>query len=292
MAGYQEYFNEVAANYKQYIDTKACTQYYYGDVNYSNGCSNYSKYVYSGNGGYYLNKMYSDCGNKYFNASDDCTQYGKYANSVSYSKNSGGAGAYSLGINESLITGIDKITDSIDAIKHLRDKLTQLTQNKLRQSSVEPDTDLTNVEDADFNDGNPSSPEFMLASQYADLKNKMTLLANALKSGSGNSNLGSLSSTDKPSGSRVTKNDLINLKEDLKTIADSCYQTYTNHQNYANGYVNYSVNSCFNSGYTVYSRSDTCIQYARTTCTANYSAYANYDRCTKSSEDTCCSGDT
>jgi len=289
MAGYNEYFNEAAANCAQYVNAASCTQYYYGDVNYSNGCSNYSKTSYSANGSYYLNKSYSDCGNKYFNASDDCTQYGKYANSVSYTKNTSGASAYSLGINESLITGMDKITDSVAAIEHLRDKLKELVSNKPQQSIVDSTSNLTSVEDVDFNDGNAATTEKVITAQYQELKNKMFALASAFKS-SGTSNIGTLASTDKSSGNFIHKQDIINIKEDLKAIAASCYQSYSNHQNYANGYVNYSVNACYNSAYAVYSRSDTCVQYARSTCTTNYSAYSDYSRCTKASEGACCAG--
>ncbi len=290
MAGYQEYFNQTIPNCTEYANTKGCTQYYYGDVGYSNGCSNYSRSTYNCEVVYYLNKSYSDCGNKYFNASDDCTQYGKYSNSISYSKNVTGAGAYAININDSLVDGINKISDSISAVQHLRDKLNELASNKLKQTTVDAGTNLTSVEDVDFNDNNSSTTEKPLAVQYNELKTKMFALANAIKSSGGNSNLGTLSSQDETVGGIIHKQDIINLKNDLKAIANSCYQTYTNHQNYANGYINYSVNACYNASYTVYSRSDTCVQYTRSTCTTNYYAYANYFNCAKA-DIGCCAGD-
>jgi hypothetical protein len=155
---------------------------------------------------------------------------------------------------------------------------------------VDSGTNLTTVEDVDFDDGNSGTTEKPLAVQYNELRAKMVALSNAIKASGGNSNLGSLSSVDESVGSIVHKQDLINIKNDLKAIANSCYQTYTNHQNYANGYINYSVNACYNASYTVYSRSDTCAQYARSTCTTNYSAYANYDNCAKADAG-CCAGD-
>lgn len=270
--GYSEYFDAPAVNQTEYANTTVCTQYYYG-----NAGGKYTEY-YSRGGSYkvtaYTKLGYSD-GSQYFNASDDCSQYGKYSNSVNYTKNSPQSSAYALGITESLVTGMDKISDSIAAIKHLRDKMAQLVANKGYQTAEGATTNLTDVEDADFDDGVANTTEKVLVSQFQQLKTKVTNIANALKSSGGNSNLGTLSSTDESVGSFVHKQDIVNLMNDMKAIAASCYQTYSNHQNYTNGYVNYSVNGCFNAAYAVYSRTDTCVNYGRFSCTSNYSKYMN-----------------
>lgn len=274
--GYSEYFDAPLAAYAQYINSTACTQYTYVNgagvyTAYSNACADgsnvtrYTKYGYSDN-------------TWYFNAADDCSQYGKYSNAINYTKNASQSGGLSLGINESLVSGMDKITDSVSAVAHLRDKLKTLIQSKGVQSSESPTTGLDLNDDADFNDNNIATPEFVLAQQYTQLKNKITALANALKA-SGTSNIGTLSAGTENPGSLIHKQDIVNLKNDLNAIAASCYQTYANHQNYSNGYVNYSVNGCFNSAYTVYSRTDTCVQYARFTCSSNYSKTTTWHEC-------------
>lgn len=275
--GYSEYFDATLAAYTQYINwANACTQWYYGNgvgvhTDYSNACadgSNVNRHTRYG---------YSDS-SQYFNATDDCNQYGKYANVVSYTKNAVHSGAYALGITESLVTGIDKISASVSAIQHLRDKLKVLIQTKGCQNSENPSTNLSNVEDVDFNDSNAATPEFILTQQYSDLKNKISNLAAALKA-SGTSNIGTLSAGTETPGSMAHKQDIVNLMNDMKAIAASCYQTYSNHQNYTNGYVNYSVNGCFNAAYGVYSRTDSCANYARFTCSSDYSNVAKWKEC-------------
>lgn len=275
--GYQEYFNTSPANCAEYINTAKCTQYYYANgagsyTAYSDACADGSSVTR------YTKYGYSDS-SQYFNASDDCSQYGKYSNSVNYTKNTSQASAYALGINESLITGMDKISDSVAAITHLRDKLTTLVANKGYQASEGATTNLTDVENVDFNDSNPSTHERVLVSQFQQLKTKVTNLANAIKASGGNSNLGTLSSTDEASGSIAHKQDIVNLMNDMKAIAASCYQTYSNHQNYTNGYINYSVNGSLSGAYTVYSRTDTCVNYSRFTCTSNYSQVQSWKEC-------------
>lgn len=276
-AGYQEYFNTAPANCAQYVNTASCTQY-----SYTNGAGTYTAYsnacADSTNVTQYTKYGYNDSF-KYFNSSDDCSQYGKYSNSVSYTKNTSQASAYALGITESLITGMDKISDSVDAIKHLRDKMTQLVANKGYQATEGATTNLSDVEDVDFDDSNANTTEKLLVSQFQQLKTKVTNLANALKASGGNSNIGTLSSSDESSGSIAHKQDVVNLMNDMKAIAASCYQTYSNHQNYVNGYVNYSVNACTNAAYAVYSRTDYGVQYTRFTCSTNYTKSVTWKEC-------------
>lgn len=276
-AGYQEYFNTSPANCTEYANTAICTQY-----TYVNGSGAYSAYTNACADGvsvtHYTKVGYTDS-NQYFNASDDCSQYGKYSNSVSYTKNATQASAYTLGITESLVTGMDKISDSVAAIKHLRDKMTQLVANKGYQEIEGATTNLTDVEDTDFDDSVENTTEKLLVSQFQQLKTKVTNLANALKASGGNSNLGTLSSTDESVGGIAHKQDIVNLMNDMKAIAASCYQTYSNHQNYTNGYVNYSVNACTNAAYAVYSRTDTCSQYTRFSCSTNYSQKVTWKEC-------------
>jgi hypothetical protein len=193
------------------------------------------------------------CVQQYSNAFDDCTQYYNYSNYLNYTRNATGAGAYSLGLNTMLIDSVTVVdTTAITAIKHMRDKLVELVNNKPQQSTV-PETGLAAVADATFDDGNAATVEKVVSAQYNALQAKLVALRNAINTGV------AVSSTPVAAGNKLTKSHLTALKTDLTNLAAACYQSYANQQ-VSSGYANAN---------TTYTRetSTAAVEYANAYCT-------------------------
>ncbi len=264
--GYKEYFNATGANCQQYTNGggNACVQYCPANA------TTYNRY---GNA-YTPACTEARCAQSYINAFDDCAQYYNYSNYLNYTRNVSGAGAYSLGLNTTLIDSVTTVdATAISAIKHMRDKLVELVNNKPQQSTV-PETGLTAVSDATFDDGNPSTIEKTAAAQYNALQSKFAALRNAINTGV------AVSSTQVAPGDTLTKNHLTALKTDLTNLAAACYQTYANQQVGA-GYAN--ANSAYTRavyGASVAYTNAYCAEYICTNTGSgcgqyNYSDYSN-----------------
>lgn len=266
--GYKEYFNAAGANCQQYTNAvaNACVQ----------SCpTNTTTYTRYGNA-YSPACTESRCTQSYINAADDCTQYLNYSNYLNYTRNASGAGGYSLGLNTALVDSVTTVdATAITAIKHMRDKLVELVNNKPQQSSV-PETGLADVADATFNDGNAATVEKAAATQYNALQAKFLALRNAINTGV------AVNSSQVSTGTPLTKSHLTALKTDLVNLAAACYQAYSNQQvgaGYANANTTYT--RAVYSAAVAYTNAY-CSEYVCTNTGSGCGQYnhSNYSNCT------------
>lgn len=138
----------------------------------------------------------------------------------------------------------DKIQNSVDRLKELREQISYLQENKGWKTKVDPNNstqlipdnptlDLSGAADSEFNDGDPGTVEYVEDVQYDSLREGFDALYSNIISGS--SGL-----VDKNSGDRIMAEDFEALKTKIDELASSDVSAqYTNHSNHSS-HVNYS----------------------------------------------------
>jgi hypothetical protein len=119
-------------------------------------------------------------------------------------------------------------SSSIDNIKELRDKIYYLQQNKSGDSGEldNPSVNFTGAEDHNFNDNDPSTPEYIDDVQYDTIKNQFEKLYEHMKN-----ETKTLPGAEE--GEKIEKNKIEIIRAEIDQLAG--YDTsaaYTNHNNH------------------------------------------------------------
>lgn len=225
--GYAEYFNNDGCSHS------------YAYTNYLNTCSHLHANYYDcstrhydlfGSGTYYYN--YSNCSVGYYNVSRGSRHY-NYSNLTNYTEyNRGNAIVLSWGTDWTGDTlNSTYIAESIAGLKELRDNMSTLSSWKSQQNAtVDVSTTSPNVGNAEFDDANPATPEFVEDNQYDALKLSLDNLWAAIK---GDDDATTPGSPVKNAGDGISKSEFELLKTKTDELAAYVDPSYLNHINYS-----------------------------------------------------------
>lgn len=233
---YTEYTNGACSHYADYHQSYYCGTDTYTD--YSNGA-----YINHSNGGSatYHNNYSNASYRNHYNVTA-CHNYSDHHNHTNYAMADRGV-AITLnwtspwgGTAGNRILGEDYVTNSIDAIKELRDNISGNTgtestislKDKLSYGTTA--TDPAQTPDTDFDDSDPGTEEYILPRQNNNLKSNLDKLWASIR---GDDDASEPGTTGVLTGDLASKADwelLANKADELAAYADPSYK---NHVDYA-----------------------------------------------------------